>query len=454
MYIVGILIEPLTPSPQRRYISVTALYEIIYMIALFFFFKTVFGAEVSKSRRNHVVGIVGYACILAINYIGQYIITKQEKTAFLLVLAFFINLVFVFKTAIFLYFMFIKRNIIIGFSLFYTVVDYLVSYTSCAVICELTGIAQTGQIAALCGLIWQFLVLISTFLLVKKSKRNRLSFYLISLSNAEYIMISILLFFMCLVEIGVFSSDVFPIVKVVMVVIVLILSVLVMFVFMIKEKNMSIGNMMLVLEEQMKSITGYYDELRNKDEEIRRFRHDIKNLLYMLDKMLASGRTEEARDYINKMVGTFRTTTTHYNTGCYIADAILASKQKVAEEINTEIKMNGPIPAQKIKDVDMVILLSNLLDNAIEACAKIDGEKEIVLESYMKKNKWMLKVTNPVEKKPVIINNRILTTKDNKNVHGFGILNIQRVVEKYSGNVLFSGEDKQFEVQMFVMIEE
>ena len=125
--------------------------------------------------------------------------------------------------------------------------------------------------------------------------------------------------------------------------------------------------------------------------------------------------------------------------------------QKTGEEISTEIKINGPIPARDIKDVDMVILLSNLLDNAIEACAKIEGEKEIILESYIKKGKWMLKISNPVAQKPLIVNNRILTTKDNKRIHGIGILNIQRVVEKYSGNVLFLSDEKQFEAEMFLL---
>ena len=45
----------------------------------------------------------------------------------------------------------------------------------------------------------------------------------------------------------------------------------------------------------------------------------------------------------------------------------------------------------------------------------------------------------------------ILTTKDNKRIHGIGILNIQRVVEKYSGNVLFLSDEKQFEAEMFLL---
>ena len=63
----------------------------------------------------------------------------------------------------------------------------------------------------------------------------------------------------------------------------------------------------------------------------------------------------------------------------------------------------------------------------------------------------MLKISNPVDQKPLIVNNRILTTKDNKRIHGIGILNIQRVVEKYSGNVLFLSDEKQFEAEMFLL---
>ena len=63
----------------------------------------------------------------------------------------------------------------------------------------------------------------------------------------------------------------------------------------------------------------------------------------------------------------------------------------------------------------------------------------------------MLKISNPVSKKPLIVNNRILTTKDNKRIHGIGILNIQRVVEKYSGNVLFLSDEKQFKAEMFLL---
>lgn len=63
----------------------------------------------------------------------------------------------------------------------------------------------------------------------------------------------------------------------------------------------------------------------------------------------------------------------------------------------------------------------------------------------------MLKISNPVAQKPLIVNNRILTTKDNKRIHGIGILNIQRVVEKYSGNVLFLSDEKQFKAEMFLL---
>ncbi len=434
------------------YLIAIFLYEVIYLISVIFTFKMVFRAEKSKHIKRNSVATLLYIVILVINYISQYLITLQKKTVLLLVLAFFINVLYLFKTAIFLYFMYGKNNII-GFSCFYTMFNYLISYTLCAAFCEIMQVEQTEILVTVCNIITSIIILISILILAYKKKNNKLSYYLISVSNREYCFISLFLLFMYIVEIGIFNSFVFSLLKGVMITLAFLLLFIIIYVFIIKEKNMSIENMLIVLEEQMKTITNYYYELRNKDEEIRRFRHDIKNLLYILNNMLSNNKTEEARDYITKMIGTFNAVTARYNTGCYIADAILSSKQKEAEEINTEIKINGPIPENSIKDVDMVILMSNLLDNAIEACAKIEGKKEIVLDSYIKINKWILKISNPVIKKPIIVNNRIMTTKENKNIHGIGILNIQRIVEKYAGNILFISDEKQFEVEMFLMTE-
>ena len=81
----------------------------------------------------------------------------------------------------------------------------------------------------------------------------------------------------------------------------------------------------------------------------------------------------------------------------------------------------------------MVILLSNLLDNAIEACEKLDCNKVIRLKLVKEKQQMVLSVQNPVAVPVEIKNNDIQTGKGDKKNHGIGLKNIQMVLDKYGG---------------------
>ena len=116
--------------------------------------------------------------------------------------------------------------------------------------------------------------------------------------------------------------------------------------------------------------------VNKKDEELRQFRHDTKNMMLALQSMIKDGKNHQAIDYIENMGTMYQRTAKLYDTGNFIADALLSTKAQMAEEINTKIIMNGFIPAEKINDVDMVILLSNLLDNAMEGFAADFAERE------------------------------------------------------------------------------
>lgn len=65
--------------------------------------------------------------------------------------------------------------------------------------------------------------------------------------------------------------------------------------------------------------------------------------------------------------------------------------QKQQQKINTDIQFQGHIPAE-IENVDLVILLSNILDNALDACEQIEGTKTVLIDSILQKNIWILVV--------------------------------------------------------------
>ena len=80
-----------------------------------------------------------------------------------------------------------------------------------------------------------------------------------------------------------------------------------------------------------------------------------------------------------------------------------------------------------------VVILANLLDNAIEACEKLDCNKVIRLKLVKEKQQMVLSVQNPVAVPVEIKNNDIQTGKGDKKNHGIGLKNIQMVLDKYGG---------------------
>lgn len=96
--------------------------------------------------------------------------------------------------------------------------------------------------------------------------------------------------------------------------------------------------------------------------------------------------------------------------------------------------------------MDLCTILSNALDNAIEACEKIssDEQKIILVKCSYIKHIQFIWISNPVAEDVKIINNTVETSKADKNIHGIGLYNIRRTVAKYEGEFEISCKDKMF----------
>lgn len=283
---------------------------------------------------------------------------------------------------------------------------------------------------------------------------NVVKIYFTKLTNIEYIILFFTNLFYGVLELAIFKSSlVDDTMRKLSIITFLCLMVLIMHIIMVREENTSMNNMIGNLKEPMKQITDSYIEMNEKNTELRRFRHDTKNLLLVLRSLIAEEKYEQAAEYIDKMQETMDSTKSKaYDTGNFIADALLESKAKTAAQSNITMTVDGCIPASKVEDVNLVILISNLLDNAIEAARQVDGERRIEIQSILKKNIWILSVKNSCMNEVVIRENRIETTKDNKESHGFGLVNIERVTKKYDGNLQLSCENKVFTARATLML--
>lgn len=125
-------------------------------------------------------------------------------------------------------------------------------------------------------------------------------------------------------------------------------------------------------------------------------------------------------------------------------------KQRRAASCNAQIKFQGTIPSNFLSPTDLCVILGNTLDNAIEACEKLQSEDKTIISVICNCNSGFLflTITNPISEKVVISNNHIATTKEDKTLHGFGLYSLSSVVKKYHGDMELKATDSQFTAEI------
>ena len=200
----------------------------------------------------------------------------------------------------------------------------------------------------------------------------------------------------------------------------------------------------------------YSEKMLTGDENLRKFRHDYKNHMIVINALLERGDTDRAREYLNALNSNINDSISRISTGNVVADAILNNKAVVAAGYDCTIKFSGQIPAFSIADNDLCTILANVVDNAIEAAREVSGSKKAIrIQAAVRNSMFVLSVSNPVKEDITIRKHGLIkTTKSNKNEHGYGMKNIQKTVKKYAGNMNLSCENKIFTVDIGLRLEE
>lgn len=201
--------------------------------------------------------------------------------------------------------------------------------------------------------------------------------------------------------------------------------------------------------EEMKHKEIYYNEMEKRNSYVQNLKHDMKNklygLLYLLEKEDMQGLTERL-EVICEELG--KVDSRKYSDNP-IVDSVLRVKMGIAkdEQIQTDISIRIPKEMQ-LDYGDIGVLYGNLLDNAIEACRKVEqGKRFIRVENKYLEGKLLLVITNSKDSE---INKDLNTTKTDKEKHGRGISSVRKVVEKYNGTVDFEDQADVFEVSVIL----
>lgn len=219
------------------------------------------------------------------------------------------------------------------------------------------------------------------------------------------------------------------------------------------EKESQMQKMRL-LQEQAQNQINLYRNMKKQYEQQRRFSHDYKNQLNCIQGMIESGQTKEALEYISGLTGHLRQNGMCVNTGHAVVNVMLNQKyQEAGDKGIVMTVVSGDLSGITISEEDIVTLLGNLLDNAIEACEKLETNKVIQFKMVVEEGQLVLSIRNPVKEQVRIKDNRIVTSKRDKSRHGIGLMNVNSVIGKNNGTGVLKCEDGWFAFAAMIPME-
>ena len=196
-----------------------------------------------------------------------------------------------------------------------------------------------------------------------------------------------------------------------------------------------------ILENQVWQMQKEIVEIQDIYTDMRGLRHDMRSHIAnisLLVKNVAGSVNEELESYIGKMEKTVSKLDFTYQTGNPITDIIIHQKGQEAEKKQIQFKVDFAYPPNLLIDIyDIAVILNNALENAIEACRKAEGNKQIKLHSYVKGSLFFIEVENDFSEDIIIEKESGLpvSSKESGKLHGIGISNIQRCAKKYKGDI-------------------
>lgn len=206
---------------------------------------------------------------------------------------------------------------------------------------------------------------------------------------------------------------------------------------------------MMALRERMQG--EYYNALINRDMEVSKLYHDMKNHIAFLKYRADEEDLTGVQTYLETLSDAFVAEKINFTNQSTI-NAILNMKREQAREKQAALDIMVPkiFPLVKITDMDLVIVLANCLDNAIEAVEKLEQAEQRKIRVVMLNDEGGISilVENPVVGKVDI--NELRTTKADKENHGLGLKNIKSIVQKYEGNFQIEIEKQIFRVKIYL----
>ena len=208
------------------------------------------------------------------------------------------------------------------------------------------------------------------------------------------------------------------------------------------QQNFRLSTELSLLEQEEHFLNQYVEEAKTRYDETKSFRHDIRNHITVVKNLLQSGNVEEAVTYVEDMDDMAEKMSFPCGTNNPVVDILMGNKLGIAQSMGIDVDCSLLLPYPcDLKDIDICIVLSNALDNAIQAVKSPDAgiERFIHVSGRIQGDFLMIEVENSFHGKGAF-------------KKGTGLSNVKKVAEKYGGAMSIETRGNVFILQVLLII--
>lgn len=205
-----------------------------------------------------------------------------------------------------------------------------------------------------------------------------------------------------------------------------------------------------------KQLVLYNEEAKEREQEYfryRKIRHDMKNHLIGLRSLIKEGDVQRAENYLDGLLDDIEIVEEKICSGNVVVDTLVNAKCTLAKKMHIKTDIQVCIPNEfKFQDKHLMVILGNIIDNAIEASMKLPEEERYIklIILYQKKMLNILIINNYNGRTRKNRWGEFITTKEEQVYHGLGLSAIKQAIDYYNGEVKITEKNGKFQVSILI----
>jgi hypothetical protein len=231
-----------------------------------------------------------------------------------------------------------------------------------------------------------------------------------------------------------------------------ILNIVLIYSFENAAKSDQLENDLMLMKQHVDMQYNYYRQLEVEYNNSQKIMHDVKNHIRVLERLYTTNHYAEGLEYAKKIYDIVEQLGMKFKCDNRILNIIINEKMKICELNNIAFNYSAEnINLDFISEIDITTIFANILDNAIEACQRIEnGDRQIEFHLYRFNNMIIINLMNSVKVLPIKSGDEYISTKEGHKA--IGLSNVKSCINKYDGDLDMNLEQGKFSVSIMLPI--